>query len=147
MTFKYDLNKFAVKVEMRSARVMRGTALDLFGMIVEKTPVGNPSLWISKPPKGYTGGRLRGNWQLSINSPASGTFKAIDKTGVRVNAKAHGNVKVADIGDSIWITNNLPYAIEVENGHSTQAPAGMVKTTLLSFKRHVDKNARKESRK
>jgi len=147
MTFKSDLNKFATKVETRSTRVMQGTALDLFGMIVEKTPVGKPSLWVSKPPAGYTGGRLRGNWQLSINSPASGTLEATDQTGAMVNAKAHNNVRPADVGDSIWITNNLPYAIPVENGWSAQAPAGMVKTTIKSFKAYVAKNARKESRK
>ena len=34
--------------------------------------------------------------------------------------------------DTVWtIANNLPYVEALENGHSKQAPAGMVKLALL----------------
>ena len=36
-------------------------------------------------------------------------------------------------GDVFYITNNLPYAMAIEMGHSQQAPQGMVRTTAEEF--------------
>ncbi|WP_256203847.1 MULTISPECIES: hypothetical protein [unclassified Pseudomonas] len=41
--------------------------------------------------------------------------------------------------------NNLPYAIPLEYGHSTQAPAGMVRVTLANFQHIVDEAIRNNS--
>ena len=42
----------------------------------------------------------------------------------------------------LTITNSLPYAIRVENGYSTQAPAGMVKVTVVQFQNFIAKAAK-----
>ena len=36
-------------------------------------------------------------------------------------------------GDVIYLTNNLPYAVPLEEGYSKQAPAGMVALTVQDF--------------
>jgi len=46
--------------------------------------------------------------------------------------------------DSIWFTNNLPYADRVENGWSTQRPQGMVRSTVKMFKPLIESIARIE---
>lgn len=33
-------------------------------------------------------------------------------------------------GDEIWISNNLPYIVELEKGHSKKAPKGMVRLSI-----------------
>ncbi len=49
----------------------------------------------------------------------------------------------ANLGDSIYLTNNLPYAKVIEGGSSTQAPSGMVKVTALEFEREIKKQSRR----
>ena len=36
--------------------------------------------------------------------------------------------------DEIWITNNLPYIVDLEEGHSSQAPLGFVLITLRQIR-------------
>ncbi|MNJ81742.1 hypothetical protein D3C77_807050 [compost metagenome] len=54
-----------------------------------------------------------------------------------------GQVQALTIGQTAFIVNNLPYAIPLEYGHSSQAPAGMVRVTLANFQRIVDEAIRK----
>lgn len=81
-------------------------------------------------PPGYTGGRFRGNWQVSFDTPAEGETARIDKSGNIT--KALGNVVIEQfkVGmNAIYFTNNVPYAYRLEMGHSKQAPNGMVAIT------------------
>jgi hypothetical protein len=143
MSFSKDIARFRKHTLSKAEKVKRGTGISLFSKIVLRTPVGNPINWKSKPPKGYIGGRLRGNWQVESGKPASGT-KGIDPTGSLTIAAGTANALRNRLGVPLFITNNLPYAIPVEHGHSQiQAPAGMVRITLTEFKREVAKQARK----
>lgn len=85
--------------------------------------------------RNYTGGRFRGNWQVTFNHPATGTLDRIDKTG-RETLAAGGAVLAAyaitDV-NSIWFTNNLPYAQRLENGWSGQAPQGVLRITAAKY--------------
>lgn len=148
MSFKDDIEKFRKKTEKKMNKTFRGTALSLFSKIILRTPVGNPSQWETKyPPKGYVGGRLRANWQASINSPKSGELDRIDESGGSTIADANSATAKAKIGDSLFMVNNLPYAQAIENGHSrSQAPAGMVRVTIAEFQKTVRAEARKNNR-
>lgn len=138
MSFQDQIKGFRKKVIKRSERVVRGTALSMFSRIVLATPVGNATLWDTKyPPKGYTGGRLRGNWQVSLNSAADGEVNRKDKGGGSTIGKGSAVIAGHRGDGSIFISNNLPYAQAVEDGHSKQAPAGMVKVTVAQFQRIV----------
>lgn len=52
-------------------------------------------------------GRLRGNWQTTVGSPASGTIERLDPNGSMVFDEIVGTVRAESVN---WITNNLPYA-------------------------------------
>lgn len=95
--------------------------------------------------QGYVGGRFRGNWQFSIDSPATDELERIDPSGSEAIAVLITQVQALTIGQTAYIVNNLPYAIPLEYGHSTQAPAGMVRVTLASFQRIVDEAIRNNS--
>lgn len=84
--------------------------------------------------QGYVGGRFRGNWQFSI-----------DPSGSEAIAALISQVQALTIGQTAYIVNNLAYAVPLEYGHSTQAPAGMVRVTLANFQRIVDEAIRNNS--
>ncbi|WP_281211794.1 hypothetical protein [Pseudomonas fulva] len=95
--------------------------------------------------QGYVGGRFRGNWQFSIDSPATEELDRIDPSGSETIAALLSQVQALTIGQTAYVVNNLPYAIPLEYGHSTQAPAGMVRVTLANFQRIVDEAIRNNS--
>ncbi|WP_368607492.1 hypothetical protein [Pseudomonas fulva] len=92
--------------------------------------------------QGYVGGRFRGNWQFSIDSPATEELDRIDPSGSETITSLISQVQALTIGQTAYIVNNLPYAVPLEYGHSTQAPAGMVRVTLANFQAIVDQAIR-----
>ena len=122
----------------RMGQVVRGTLLDLSRRIVLRTPVGNPSLWASAPPAGYTGGQAKGNWQASIGSPETGTTSTIDKSGSATLASINGKTQSAP-GNVWYLANNLPYIGRLEfDAWSTQATEGMVRVSLRELDRSIN---------
>lgn len=122
-------------------RAYRGSILEAFSSVVEITPVGQPSEWKGQPPKGYTGGRLRGNWQVSLNQPKAGELER--KGGSGPTAEISAMAARVGLDDKAVMTNNLPYAIAIENGHSKQARGGMVKQVVREWNRMVARNAKR----
>lgn len=83
-------------------------------------------------------GRFRSNWQFSTGTPAVGETAEIEGDGETLDRLllAVGDLS---IGEVAYIVNNLPYAIPLEYGHSTQAPAGMVRVTIADFQNIVNR--------
>ncbi|MEE4465532.1 hypothetical protein V2S84_25980, partial [Azotobacter chroococcum] len=71
MSFELDLRAFIEKAKGNADQVVKKVGIDMLAKIVDRSPVGNPSLWQSPPPPGYVGGRFRGNWQVTFNAPAT----------------------------------------------------------------------------
>jgi len=92
--------------------------------------------------KGYVGGRFRGNWQFSIDTPADGVLDQLDPSGNVSVAVLRTQVQSLTIGQTAYLVNNLPYAVPLEYGHSKQAPGGMVRITLARFQQIVDEAIR-----
>lgn len=83
-----------------------------------------------KAPLGYTGGRFRGNWQVTFDTPADGETGRIDKSGNMTKAVGKYVLEQFKVGtNAIYFTNNVPYAYPLEMGHSKQAPNGMIAIT------------------
>jgi len=136
-TFTAQLSQFVAKAKAAPALVVRRFAVELFSSVVLRTPVGNPDLWAGPAPKGYVGGRLRANWIVSLNAPNPATTAAIDKSGAPTIEKGIAVISHADGEQDVWMTNNLPYALAIEYGHSGQAPAGMVRVSLADAQRFL----------
>ncbi|MEN5258630.1 hypothetical protein [Pseudomonas protegens] len=92
--------------------------------------------------KDYVGGRFRGNWQFSIDTPAEGVLDQVDPAGGVTLAKLRLQVGQLTVRQTAYIVNNLPYAVPLEYGHSKQAPGGMVRITLARFHQIVDEAIR-----
>lgn len=142
MSLAGDLKKISEEFNGTAAELLQGVCVSMSTSVIDMTPVGNSDLWKTKyKPKNYVGGRLRGNWQAEIGSPAAGELDAIDAGGEKTKGNAARKAAKMGIGDIFFLTNNMPYALVVEKGSSTQAPKGMVGVTLTRFQRIVKKEA------
>lgn len=137
--FVVDITSFAKNANRALEDTAQAVVLNLFKGVIEATPVGSPSIWKDQEAaaravaNGYTGGRARGNWQLTDESEATGVLDFSDGTqGLRAadnTISELGNIKV---GTRHFLTNNLPYINRLEyEGHSGQAPDGMVRKNML----------------
>lgn len=80
-------------------------------------------------------GRARGNWQASINKPILQTLKRNDKSGAGRIKRAQAVIDKVQIGNTFFLTNNLPYALRLEFGWSKQAPTGMLRNAVSAVAR------------
>lgn len=142
MGFAADLAKLCAKAGDKAELVVRKAALDLYGQMIERSPVGNPDLWKSPAPEGYTGGRFKNNWQVGVGAINDDTSREASAQGSGALQAFDTAIRTWKPGRTIWLTNSLPYAKKLEHGHSKQAPAGMVKLTVQNYAQAVAKAAR-----
>lgn len=132
-TFAADIAAFVKKANGNAERVVKKIVFDLGTKIVMRSPVGDGLLWKSPPPPGYVGGRFRANWQYGFGSIPSGDLPDIDKSGGASTLRIAAGIKSVPAAGIHYLVNNLPYAKRLEDGWSTQAPAGMVGLTAVEF--------------
>lgn len=124
-SFKAQLKGFGVKALEKVDKIRRASALELFMLVIYATPVDT--------------GRLRGNWQTTLNSPASA---ALERAGSDVSL-AEAMANLGALVDVVWFTNNLPYAERIEyDGWSGQAPEGMVRRHVSQWQKIVAAKAK-----
>lgn len=124
-SFSLQLDDFAKKIKLAPTMVVKRCAFDLFSRIIKRTPVDT--------------GRARASWTIAANR----ADRAVQPQGVASYPVPATPLSLTiQPGESIWISNNLPYITALEDGHSTQAPAGMVAVSLVE----VDTNMRRLER-
>lgn len=135
MSFAVDIQNFAKKCGTNADLVVRKTVLDIGRSLVEKTPVGNPDLWQNpdNKPEGYAGGHARANWSHSEGALVAKEFEGVDSSGSVSNERIAASVPANAAGKVHYIQNSVPYIQALEDGHSKQAPAGMVSLTQVEF--------------
>ena len=117
MRFDMQVSRWSDLLGREANALKRKIALDLLAGVVEMTPVKT--------------GRARGNWQVTLNTPAEGETGREDEDGRSTIADGQVAALGALPGDDIWIVNNVPYMWPLEHGHSrVQAPHGMLAVTL-----------------
>lgn len=87
----------------------------------------------------YTGGRFKGNWQVGLGTQNESTDSPPDKDGIGAEGRAKVVLDGWKPGQTIWMTNALPYAKALEYGHSKQAPGGMVRLTVQEYSQALAK--------
>lgn len=79
-------------------------------------------------------GAYRGNHRVGVGK-VDYTTSLNDTANVSTSRGLPIIMQNGGLGKVVYISNNLPYAIALENGHSKQAPMGIYK---LTFKSVVD---------
>lgn len=123
--FKADLVKFQKITGQLPGAIVKKIAFDIWRKLILKTPVDT--------------GRARAGWGLSIGQPV-----------VTVSAKSEypkGSTApeppLPDMGgingkQTVWILNAVEYIERLEDGHSDQAPAGMVRLSLMEMELEIE---------
>lgn len=124
MSFSSDVNKWTEKAQARMKLAIRKIALEVFREVIMMSPVDT--------------GRFKGNWQVAINEIPQGTLEIDDKTGTVAMSKADAAALQLEVGEAIYLVNNLPYARPLEYGSSKQAPQGMIRITVRRWKPIVE---------
>ena len=130
----------AAQRRKNGGKLKRGQKRHASVLISFKTKNGNVTFrqrgWAAK---NYTGGRFRGNWQVTFDRPAVGAIDRVDKAGTATLAAGREVLAHYDSGEygSIWFTNNVPYAQRLEYGWSKQAPAGIVRVVAAEINSKV----------
>jgi hypothetical protein len=75
-------------------------------------------------------GRARGNWQVTIADIPEGETGTTDTAGQDTIATGIQALQSLGVYQIVYITNNVPYIVYLENGTSKQAPQGMVRITI-----------------
>ena len=116
MTFASDIKKATEKYKEGYNTVVTESLFKVGRSIAFMTPVKE--------------GRAQGNWFASLNT-YDGTRKSDATTPQYDQIESIANISVGEI---FYLTNNLPYIGKLEfEGHSTQAPQGMVRVSLENF--------------
>ena len=136
MSFSLDVGKSVKGMEREMANESKAIVIALFRSVIKDTPVLE--------------GRLRGNWIISADNPATGTVNVgatdtgseskdrKDSTRGPITSGAVNNVvnfaATVDFTKNfdIYLSNNLPYASFIEFGGSkVKSPEGMVRKNLI----------------
>lgn len=131
--FKRHFAALLKKAGDKASLVVRKTALELQSQMIEMTPVDS--------------GRLKSNFQAGVGAVNTDT-----SAGAGSDAKGRTATVLEGwkVGQTIFLTNSMPYARTVEmglfgkppgsangpktsGGYSTQAPAGMVRLTVQNY--------------
>jgi len=123
--FRRDFAALLAKAGNKAELVVRKTALELQSGMVEKSPVDT--------------GRFRSNWQCGIGALNADTGAAAGADPIGRTATTLQGWKP---GQTIYLTNALPYAKRLENGWSQQAPSGMVRLTVQNYAQALAKAVR-----
>jgi len=87
----------------------------------------------------YVGGRFRANWILGVGAPDTTTTEDTDKSGGPTIERIAAAMADQKAGGVYFVTNSLPYTMPLEyEGHSTQAPLGMVRITFTGLAQAVE---------
>lgn len=121
---KEQITRIVIGLNGLTEKVMRGLTLDITANLVETTPVDI--------------GWARANWVPSLKAPIDndpGKKPNEGDTAIANAAQAAATVKAAlyKIEDGFaFITNNVQYIQRLNEGHSSQAPAGFVEAAIDS---------------
>lgn len=133
--FVLDISAWAAKAEADVNTVLRGVAMELGARLVARTPVDT--------------GRAKANWRGAAGRPdttaiqGEGKLSVSTATGIAVsNVTGAAGKWNAREHKSFYVTNALPYMRRLEYGWSVQAPAGMVRVTLVEFGKIVGEKVR-----
>lgn len=123
MSFGNDLKRLCDQAKDKSEMLVRKVALEMQSQMIERSPVDS--------------GRFRHNWQCGIGAMDGNTSMATANDAL---GRASATIEGWKPGQTIWLTNSLPYAHRLEfEGWSKQAPSGMVRLTVQNYSQALAK--------
>lgn len=127
----FNTKKLASKINKNATLFIRKVALNGMQSLISDSP--------------FDTARFKCNWSTSINNMHSETFDApktpTPRGSLSSPADFHRSSKeIADykLGQTMFLHNNLVYAIPLEYGHSKQAPKGWIRNTARLMQKKLN---------
>lgn len=124
---KDAVKRFAARLPVRAEQAKRLIGFAIWNGVTVRTPVDT--------------GRARASWNMNVGSPDLSVAPE-PPPGGSVQARGVPVVGAIPDGQPLIISNNLPYIVPLNNGHSAQAPTGFVQATVREVLGQVDAIAR-----
>lgn len=120
--FSLSIDRWALKAHINIRTFTKLVAFRVHDRVVERTPVDT--------------GRARASWTIIAGETPDRSVAPDDFAGGALagNAAAKNRQGSVALATSYVISNNLPYIEALENGHSQQAPSGMVTLAVADVK-------------
>jgi len=134
--FEKQLELATLRLANYSEDAVKATIFRVAELVIKRTPVDT--------------GRARGNWQSTIGTPTSAPTLKKDKAGTTTVVRAQNVINSLEMGQTFFLTNNLPYIYVLEyggyplnpkkgqktvGGYSKLAPQGMLRVSLSEIAR------------
>lgn len=119
MSWNNRPTNFAIQVLNEGEKVVKKIAVEMLQQVIVGSPVDT--------------GAFRGNHHITLGSPDNAfDLTEMDKDGGATQQKGNQKILQAKIGGLIYIQNNLPYAVALENGHSEQRAHGIYSLAFMN---------------
>jgi len=120
----FDTRRLASGINTNASKFIRKVVLDGMRQLIRQSPVNT--------------GRFKANWSTSVGVMDEGTT---EKTVANFSAQSKG-ISRYKLGQTMYLHNNLQYAVPLEYGTSKQAPKGWIRNTanLMQKKLNEIKN-------
>lgn len=132
----FDVDSIMADLQRDVSEDLAKIATRAVSAVVYATPVGNPSLWKSPAPPGYRPGHARRNWHCTIGRTSSSELPGLDPSGQTVILETGAVIrewsKPTFKRQPLHIQNAVPYIERLNDGWSSQAPAGFVEKSVLA---------------
>lgn len=116
--FAQEMQALAQTVGTNIVRLQKGVAMTVVEDVALETPVLT--------------GQAAANWKTQIGAPdqsydmgpnANAGQQSVDNAKVNLSGLA--------MGQTVYITNNVPYIVSLNSGYSAKAPAGFVEMAIV----------------
>lgn len=126
--FADRVQRAAVKIREESLNLTKGTSQQILYRVVLTTPIKT--------------GKAKSNWRVSHRNPTRAVIESYGKevaadmaimTGLGVIARTQPS-------QTVVIANNVPYILDLNNGSSSQAPAGFIEDAIMTAQLYVEEH-------
>ncbi len=118
-----DLGTFARRIRARGKRIEQNAD----ALVVKTAILINQAVVLATP---VDTGRARANWQASIGTPIIEPTDDEDISGNSTIAHNNGAIGRRGPGQTVFISNNVEYIGDLNDGSSSQAPANFVELAV-----------------
>lgn len=120
MRIKSIARDFSPEVERRCGLVKKAAGFHVLGGLQRKTPVDT--------------GRARASWNIAVHA----ADLSVARAGENVPIPAPPVLGEIPAGAPVIVSNNLPYIVPLNEGHSAQAPAQFVQLQVQETRAWLD---------
>ena len=116
MTWKTPPTRFKKQVQKDAGTLVKRLGFSILRNVVVASPTDT--------------GRFVNNWVVGIANRITGTLGGTDKNKTAAIARGKAKLRQYKAFNTLYISNNLPYARRLNEGWSDQAPANFVEQAI-----------------